>query len=526
MKKNLFAEEYYAERLWEKYEEAVLNDKTIPSHYSKYEKLKAKVEISKNQLRRYDEANSVGNIRQDKLQELLNYLGIKNYAQFKDIIDAEAENGGHDKNLNLSKSSREHHYNIPARPEYFIGRKAKLIEIHKALAAPSTRQNILLLNSIGGMGKTTLIHEYLNSDNCRDHFDYIITMAVNKNLEQIFVSIVAHALNINLSDTYIPERKLEIVIERMRAITTDNLLVIDNINEYDYDDLLAIIKHLKQTGWRVLIGTRTLPDNIKSIEVDELNMDDAILLFLHHYLPEYAPATNEKLWKQPKLSKLKDDIELLLSHIDRHTLLTELLAKTGNKKGINPALLLKHLKEEDIRHNDINRTIDIGRHQETTFSEHKKATLHQYMMSIFDTDYLLKKTNNKNIDTENKAKTTMLHFFSVLPSDDIPLEYLRALWNITKKEENVFEDRLDELKQIGWIQGKQEKSPTLEYALNFSYKMHHLIQEVVHEKLKTNKEVVTPLMRNITKILSNPSTPTAILDYAQSISDKLDDFEE
>ena len=215
------------------------------------------------------------------------------------------------------------------------------------------------------------------------------------------------------------------------------------------------------------------------------------------------------------------DLKNLLQKTARHTLLLELLAKTGKKKSLTVSALVNILNRQDLKDEQIARDISIGAHAESTFREHLgKTTLHKYMLSIFDTDYLVNATGNKALDHENGKKSEMLQFFSVLPSEDIPILDLKKLWSVEPDAENDFEDRLDELKQIGWLQDKQEYAN--QRLQHLSYKMHPLVQEVVYEKLKPGIGSCKPLIKTLTEILPQlKSQPQKFQSYAKSAIDKL-----
>jgi hypothetical protein len=416
-------------------------------------------------------------------------------------------------------------YNLPVKPGFFIGRKEKLKELHKSLTDPSVRKNILLASGIGGMGKTTLIQEYLHQDNCQAYFNSIAAITVDKNLQSAFIAGMAAALGLSgPSFPLLQHEQLRVVLQEMRKQEGDKLLVIDNINEYDFDDLVNMRGHLENSGWKILIGTRTVPDGFDYIKVNELDMKEASLLFAHFYAPDQVDTNNNKaLWDYIKTADIQQEIEQVLDHIVRHTLLTELLAKAGKKRGLAVPALFSFLQEQDFRHPELQTLVEIGHHADSkTEAQQKTRKIHSYLSSIFETDYLLEKTGNQARDAENEAKVTMLRFFSVLPSEDIPIDHLKKLWRVEKGEDLEFETRLDELKQIGWIQGKQRTIADESLSLNLYYKMHPLVQQVVFEKLKPDKDNIRPLIKSITDILGRALTyPQVFQRYAKSVIDKL-----
>jgi hypothetical protein len=385
------------------------------------------------------------------------------------------------------------HYNIPLRPNYFIGRNKKLKDIHQMLSGKKQRKKILLVSGIGGMGKTTLVQEYLYQPVCRDYFRRIIVVSVNKNLETAFVQAAAEALHLDIKSFPKPADQLQIVKENLVKCDGNNLFVIDNINESDKDDLVKMRDHFNATGWLFLITTRTVPDQFTVLRVDELEITEAVELFRHYYITDAGETAG---------------IKNLLEHIHRHTLLTELLAKTGKKKGLSVDRLLDALKAQDTKHRDLQRTIDTGLHGKTAYKL-STDTLHHYVLSLFDPEYL---------DENGK---TMLRFFSILPPDDMVIGDLKILWRVIKDEENAFEDRLDELQQSGWLSGKHKEQQG-QVAQNISFKMHPLVQEVVYEKLSPNIQNVKPLVLTINDILKKPSShPKTFQAFAKSVIDKL-----
>lgn len=253
--------------------------------------------------------------------------------------------------------------------------------------------------------------------------------------------------------------------------------------------------HFIGTGWSFLISSRAVPDAFLAIQVNELDLDQVVSLFEHHYAPNIGN---------------RRDIKKLLGHIHRHTLLSELIAKIGKKKGYSPAYLQQLLEKEDFKHPDMQRTISIGTHAQTSYrTEISQTTLHQYMLSLFEPEIM------------NEASQTMLRFFSVLPSDDMPIGDLKVLWRVEPPDENAFEDQLDELQQSGWLISKYKKHDTL-VEQNLTLKMHPLVKEVVYEKLRPDIENCRPLVKTVTEILSYTlSHPARFQAYAKSIIDKL-----
>lgn len=509
-----FDEGEYNRQLWEKVREKCGGKARV---------LSTDTDISPAQAARYLKNDSLGDLQADTRQLFLTYTGYNNFDVFRQAMDKEVLTATIAEPEDASAGTFLHskfHINMPARPELFLGRGALLREIHDRLTDRRQRDNVLLLTSMGGMGKTTLLHEYLNRDLCRKHFKWIISVSVHRNLEYAFVQAVADALQLDLSTVFAREKRLDMVIQAMQQQDGDNLVAIDNINEADYDELVSMYRHFRRTGWKILITTRTNPDGMEYIDVRELDLKDAMLLFLHYYVPDMTNREEALLLQYMQERQLRPDLEKLLHHIRCHTLFTELLAKTGYKTRATPQQLLEHLKAADLRHPALDRPVNTGAHPFHTSNSLSKATLHQYMLSIFDTEYLLAATADEAVAAENRQRVTMLQFFSVLPSVEIPINHLKTLWRVNEQQANDFEDRLDILKQTGWIKGEYAGKQGL------TYKMHHLIQEVVAEKLKPTMKSCAPLVKSLTEIMRDrramsDSEFTAYKKYLRAASRKL-----
>jgi NB-ARC domain len=420
-------------------------------------------------------------------------------------------------------------YRVPFPPNFFIGRGDKLNEIHDRLTGAKQISPILLLSGMGGMGKTTLMQEYLNQSACQEYFNSIAFVVINKNLKSAFTWGAAAALGLgeSMKTMVNPDKQLEFVLLQMAQCEGNNLFVVDNVNESDYEELKQMRKHFVASGWKFLVTTRTVPDEFKEkVMVDELAPEDALLLFAYHYAPDEVSFENkqEKIAVYIAESRIRKGVEALLRHILRHTLLTELLAKTGKVKGVTPAKILHMLKEQDSKYSGFDRTINAGSHADNTFrTELNNTTVEAYITNLFETEYLHTKTGNPKQDEEHAAIATMLRFFSILPPDDMPVEDLKILWQVEESLVNTFEDRLHEIKQIGWIQGKQRIIRPQTLKQNLVYKMHPLVQEVVYKKLNPNIETCRRLVTTITEILSGTlQQPGRFQKYAQSVINNLD----
>jgi hypothetical protein len=440
-----------------------------------------------------------------------------------------------------SMRSSEHpplYANMPIRPYWFIGRAALLETLHQSLCETEGRIPLVLLRGIGGMGKTTIMQQYLNQNRCLSHFKRIVILRADKQIKSLFIGGVAEALGIDLKQIKEASHLAEI-IRRMQLENGPNLLVLDNVNEGDMKELEMMLPHFENTGWTFLITTRTNPDydGLTVIDVDELEMPDALQLFAWHHTSDNTIKKNPDLLRAHSQQLDKDEqLTYLLAHIQRHTLLTELLAKSARKRGFTPGKLNGLLDEIDKAHPENERwlslynskalqtNISIGAHARKSKEEELafKTTVSNYISHLFEVDYLITPTGNEKKDRENSNQLQMLHFFSVLTADDIMIKDLHTLWRVAAEGQIEFETRLDTLNQSGWIQSKQALLPENDELQNLSFRMHPLVQEVIYDKLKPDINSVRPLVITITEVLGKASAyPQNYQRYAKSVIDKL-----
>ena len=399
-------------------------------------------------------------------------------------------------------------FQIPLKPVCFFGRKNELNSLASFFTKQDPSAKTLLLTAIGGMGKTSVMQKFLHDERCKGFFERIIYIVVNHNLRQSFLFKTAQALE--LTNAVLTrageEAQLDFLTAEMSRLTGENLFVVDNINEADFNELLSLKRFFDSSGWRFLVTSRVKPAGYIFEEINELSIEDAKLLFTYHFRPELVDrddqdATYKNLKEALKSATNNSDLEELLKHIANHTLLTELLAKVGFKKGFSIREIYDRLLKQDYAHPDFKREVEVGEHGKGR-NVLSTARLDLYILGLFDTDYLFEKSVNAETDIENNEKAIILLFFSMLPPDDLPQEDLLILFDIKESQVNQFQERLDELRQMGWLQHKFARDEkTLK--THVTYKMHMLVQKVVNQKLTDKLKNSERLVASLTGIIKN-----------------------
>ena len=357
-----------------------------------------------------------------------------------------------------------------AKPDYFIGRDDLLAKVHERL---QQQEPVLLVNGLGGIGKTAAAREYVNRYQADYH--WVAWVFVQTGLRQDLVSTVQKALKLEFPQGSSLEAQFEAVMLALEQATGQNLLILDNAN--DADELFEFKQDLTQSGWRVLITSRCQPDDYESntLAVNELSEADAMSLFRHHYT----------------LAAEETELRALLAKIEYHTLLIELVAKAGKAKRLTIEQLSQHLDSGGLKHDKLQREVPLQK---------KRVKLHDHILAMYEL---------QNWDAEQQF---ILRYFSVLPNKNIPLAHLYDL--LTVEDENQFEDNLADLFRYGLLGGIKDSH----------YRMHALVQDVMFEKLDANLESCADLITALNGIMES-SYPFMVKawdyqEYAQAVAQK------
>jgi len=345
---------------------------------------------------------------------------------------------------------------IPESDAGIIGREAELADTHHRL---HSGKPAVLVNGIGGMGKTTIAAKYI----VRYFHDYrhFAWLTVQGSLTETFYNNAALLDALHLRDEVreLVEAKqtgaaFELVFKKLNDLEK-TLVVVDNAN--DLADLVEMKKHFDRAHCHFLLTSRTTPQAWQIVEVKPLPDADAIALFRSH-----CPAAEAE----------DAIIGALLKTLEGHTLLVELVAKSAAASGIGVAELQGILREKFIHDAALNkRSVETGAHGDSLSDLRKRAKVEEYIWLIF-----------KNIAEVPPTAQELLRAFALLPpatvfGEDF-LEKHAAHFGI---EASIF-DTLDRLTEYGWLE--KANVPGQKPA----YKMHPLIADVTLRHLEVNAE--------------------------------------
>ncbi|WP_247232340.1 tetratricopeptide repeat protein [Telluribacter sp. SYSU D00476] len=332
-----------------------------------------------------------------------------------------------------------------------VGREKELEDLHVLL---SQERRIVVVNGMGGIGKTTLAQVYVSK--YYDHYKHIAWVTQSsESIETDFINDSGLIKNLSVSTANLePKELFEDIIRRLKAIhDRPNLLIIDN-GEQSLRKYLKILP--SQPHWHLLATSREEIEGFYLMPLDFLTEEQAIKLFQKHY-----PYT-----------KLSDqDIKELVVLVDYHTLTIEILAKIAKVQRYDLQTLKQAIKD------DLRANVEVAHNRQ----QEKIEKVGSYLSTAFSLSKL------------NVAELWLLKQFTCLPLDFHTYNLLEVLL-IDKQSpyKDVFAETLYGLVQKGWI---------LYNSTTDSYKMHRIIAEAIRKVQPVSIDDVRVLIEVLTKEL-------------------------
>ena len=371
---------------------------------------------------------------------------------------------------------------LPNPPLEFIGRGYELATITELMQGGN---QVLLLNGLGGIGKTTLAKKYLHSHyDYYDHIAWVSVLQEGSSEEEGFQSAAEalagdpklfNNLGIPFDLEEADQVRIQRVLEAFEQLPGKNLLIIDNAG-FSLKDIRSQLP--KPPEWHVLVTSRKKIPGLYPKQIDELPPDKALELFYAHY---------------PQGLQVEEEVKSLLAYIGYHTLTIELFAKTCRKSpSVNPTLILEKLKGKKFE--ELSRKVWVAH-------SNREVEVYGYLLAIFEL-----------ADSELGPKEVeILTQLSVLPSEAYSWEFLVEVFQVDEKEQEAFETALIDLVEKGWVFGES------------SYNVHQLIQEVIRYKFPPEEENCVGIIRGIFSLLNiddskdNPVDKFPYILYGEAI---------
>lgn len=299
---------------------------------------------------------------------------------------------------------------LPAVSLHFVGRDTEMQHIAECL-----RQNrVLFLTGIGGIGKSTLVRNFINRH--KIDYDVIVYLEFESNIQRTFsddlqiqISTIHRAEQESVADYYL--RKLKY----FKTICEDKnvLLVIDNYSGKMTKELTRLINGGYDT---ILVSRQQPPKNSYATMTVEAIADSTALDKLITLNLERTMTKEERLC-----------FDEIITQIEGHTLVLELIARQIAAKRIHIQTALKLIRENGFSKMS-DQKIDNLKDGEEVYD-----TLSAIICALFDAGGLC------------EPYRVALKTLSLLEARGLESELLRDLVNTL--DENVIQN----LRQEGWI---------------------------------------------------------------------------
>jgi tetratricopeptide (TPR) repeat protein len=338
----------------------------------------------------------------------------------------------------------------------FVGRKEELQKVDELLNQNSM---LLLLNGIGGIGKSTLASYYLNHN--KDNYDYYGFVQVNEDIKLSFASAFSTSLDLKsekLDDLFVE------IMNKLHNLEGKKLLIIDDVKKMDNQlDEMNTLMTLKNSGFKILFTSRETKEYIPQYRLDIMNQEDARKLFTKHF------PTDEI-----------DKVDKILVYLDYHTLFIEITAKTLAK-----------------RKNTLSLDIAIEKFEKGEFTAIKINKSESFNKFLKNFSY------DSTILTQKKT-LLFLKRLSVLPSIEISFDELYKFLVCEDKEQ--LEDFLIELIDNGWLIESQQH-----------YKLHQILKEFVFDNYTPTFDETKKVVEYFTACIDNSADVQTAIDVQEDL---------
>lgn len=360
----------------------------------------------------------------------------------------------------------------PPKKKGFIGREQELKELKEL----NLKSNIaVILNGMGGIGKTELAREFYWNEYTNNTFEHFGWIDYNQNLK--FSMLNQLDVGIEFEENEPDEARFRKVIEKLNSFEETTLLVIDNYaSDKSLDDMVL---NSFNSNIKVVLTSREVIQNFEELRLGFLSENKCCELFYLYYKGEH---NDERLKEIIKLSGY-------------HTLTIELLAKTAEEGDYNIDDLLKLIIKLGFNLNDtISDAVEHEKRYDLLFN-------HIRNLFVF-----------VNVGDYEKY---ILANLSVLSSEFIERSTVKSWLELNNNND------INKLIQKGWLDSAKIDNKTM-------IKCHHIIQEIVRLELSPSGEVCNTLIKNLAIELKcepweNRLEKSKFLNHALSVLKHIDE---
>lgn len=214
------------------------------------------------------------------------------------------------------------------RVDFFTGREALLTEIQEHL----DQDRLVVLTGMGGIGKSTLAMRFAYNNSDRYSSIQIVSSELQESFERVVLALRFDGLK---DEKETLQRRLEL----LQQLDERTLIIIDN-EDAPWKDIQKFYEDQREMKFHLIITSRLIDVFRKQfcLAVTPLSDGEQRKLFIHHY-----GLDQEERPDSPILNEI-------LHHIEGHTLLIELIAKTMYNESGSFEEMLEWLRGQKTDH--------------------------------------------------------------------------------------------------------------------------------------------------------------------------------
>lgn len=346
---------------------------------------------------------------------------------------------------------------------YCIGREDEFIKTTMLLK----KENILNIQSIGGIGKSTFANSFIHKE--KNNYDFIGYISVEDTLEEGFFRCFNNFFNFSKNDN------LENIIYKLQSLEGEKLLIIDSLI---YQKDIIYIKKLS-SSYKILITSRVLFNDIVTLKLEQLQ---------NEVLKELFSKYNDLNIKEEYLMEL-------FKYLDYHTLFIELTSKTINQNGFTIDYILNEFRNGNFP--IIKVDTDLDTYQEVIYNDY------------------LKKLFEESIDKLDYGLFYGLVLLSLFPSINLHVDEINRVFG------GDLSDDLSILSKKGWLISVDKEI----------FKIHQIIKEFFLFNYPMSAADITPMIKYYLEYIrwdeiNHPSEQKEYLIFVKSLIDGLKDYNE
>ena len=332
-------------------------------------------------------------------------------------------------------------------------------------------QKVVVVNGLGGIGKTTLAKAWFQSVLRQyEHFLWI-ELAGNDNHDgqqyaASFIETIAWhptlAANLQLepaAPNEPPEARFHTIMNALRQLKVPNLFVVDNAGA-EMEQAAIRAQMPLPPEWRVLLTSRNRLNGYEPMPLDRLSPEAAAQLFRKHYTGDCPP----------------DALDELLREVDCHTLTVELLAKTleNHFGSLDLSTLTAKLRRRQLADPDLQRRISSNHSKEET-------EVYIHLLTAFDCSGL-----------DAAERLLLARFVGLPPGYAFTAAQLEEWLQVPTEERRQLHETLDRLDRKGWL--TRSEGPR--------FGLHRMLQQAVGYQLTPGMEEWAVLVETFTQKLN------------------------